>query len=83
MLTAVGWPTGDVFQVIFSTFSTSHTHTTIPAGSAALQAPLLCTENHPVKHTNYNEHVINDHLRKVVSNLNVTEYVFFSGISTL
>lgn len=77
MLTAAGWPTEDVFQVIFSTFRTSHTHTTIPAGSAALQAWLFCAESHPVKYPNYNEHAINDHLRKVVSNLNSTEYVFF------
>lgn len=69
MLTAAGWPTEDAFQVIFSTFSTSHIHT-IPAGSAALQARLFCTQNHPVKHPSYNEQVINDHLRKVVSNLN-------------
>lgn len=78
MLTAVGRPTEDVFQVIFSIFSTSHTHTTIPAGSAALQARLFCTESHPVKHTNYNEHAINDHLRKVVSILMQQKMWFFS-----
>lgn len=83
MLTAAGWPTEDAFPVIFSTFSTSHTHTTIPAGSAALQAQLFCTESHAVKHLNYNENVINDHLRKVVSNLNATEYVFYLGFLLL
>lgn len=51
-------------------------------GLIAPQAQLFCTEGHAVKHQNNDKCAINGHLRKVVSDLKATEYVF-SRFSTL